>query len=73
MISSTNEHVVNMIEMDIKYLNHKIKRKKKCSDGKNHFVAVSEPSKSKNKDASKGENLFEAPEDEVLGILPSYF
>ena len=29
--------------------------------------------KSKNKDISNGENLLEAPADEVLGRLPSYF
>ena len=39
----------------------------------NHIVAVSEPKKSKNKDVSNGENLFEAPMDEVLGGLPRYF
>jgi hypothetical protein len=36
-------------------------------------VAVSEPKNSKNKDVSNGENLIEAPMDEVLGSLPSYF
>lgn len=65
----------NMMESNIKYLSHKIKtnRKNKRSDAKNHFVAVSKPKRSKNKDIYKGENLFEAPKDEVLGSLPSYF
>ena len=62
-----------MTESDIKYLSQKIKRKNKWSDGENHIVAVSEPKNSKNKDVSNGENLFEAPVDEVLGSLPSYF
>lgn len=71
--SSTSKPTTNMIESDIKYLSHKIKRKKKWSDGENHIVAVSEPQNSKNKDISKGENLSEVPEDEVLGSLLSYF
>lgn len=62
-----------MMESDIKYLSQKIKRKNKWSDGKNHIVAVSNPQKSKNKGVSNGENLPEAPADEVLGSLPSYF
>ena len=40
---------------------------------KNHFVEMSEPKNSKNKDISKHENLFEVPKDEVLGSFPSYF
>ena len=36
-------------------------------------MAVSEPKKVKRKDLSKGENLSEALEDEVLDCLPSYF
>ena len=36
-------------------------------------MAVSEPKKVKIKDVSKGENLPEAPTDEVLDSLPSYF
>ena len=62
-----------MTESYIKYLSHKIKRKNKWSDGENHIVAVFEAKKSKNKDISNGENLFEAPANEVLGSLPSYF
>ena len=64
-----------MIESDIKYLSHKIKknRKNKRLDRENHFVVVFEPQKSKNKDVSKGENLPEVPEDEILGSLPCYF
>ena len=62
-----------MIEADIKYLSHKIKRKNKRLDGENHIVAMFEPKKSKNKDVSKGENLLEALEDEILGSLLSYF
>lgn len=58
---------------DIKYLSHKIKRKNEWSDGENHVVVVSAPKKSKNKDVSNSENLPEAPADEVLGSLPSYF
>ena len=34
---------------------------------------VFEPQQSKSKDVYKGENLFEAPKDEVLGSFPSYF
>ena len=71
--SSTNEPATNMTEADIKYLSHKIKRKNKRSNGENHIVVVSEPKKVKNKDVSKGENLPEVPEDEILGSLPSYF
>ena len=71
--SSTSEPVTNMIKVDIKYLSHKIKIKNKRLDGENHIVVVSRPKKSKNKDVSKGENLPEAPEDETLGSLPSYF
>ena len=48
-------------------------RKNKGLDGKNHFVAVSKPQKSKKKDVSKGKNLPKVPEDEILGSLPSYF
>lgn len=47
--------------------------KNKHSDDENHLMAMSEPHISLKKDISKGENLFEAPEDEVLGILLSYF
>ena len=36
-------------------------------------MTVSKPKKIKRKDISEGENLFEAPEDEVLDHLPSYF
>ena len=32
-----------MMESDIKYLSHKIKRKKKWLDAKNHIAIVSEP------------------------------
>lgn len=71
--SSTSEPMVNMTESNIKYLSHKIKRKNKWSDGENHFVAVSKPKESKNKDVSIGENLLEAPTDEVLGSMQSYF
>ncbi|WP_229775754.1 hypothetical protein, partial [Pseudomonas laurentiana] len=39
--SSTSEHSVNMTEADIKYLSHKIKKKKnRRSDAENHIVAV---------------------------------
>ena len=63
-----------MIEADIKYLSHTIKRKKnKRSDAENHIVAVSEPKKVKIKDVSKGGNLFEAPEDEIFDALRSHF
>ena len=55
--SSTSEPAVNMTESDIE----------------NHIVAVSDPQKSKNKGISNGENLLEAPKDEVLSSLPSYF
>lgn len=76
MIYSTSKLTINMKKIDIKYLSHKIIRKDKNKglDGENHFVVVCEPQKSNlKKDISKGESLFEAPEDEVLGILPSYF
>jgi hypothetical protein len=73
VISSTSKPAVNMTKSDIKYLSQKIKRKNKRSDGENHIVAVSNPQKSKNKGVSNGENLSEAPADEVLGSLPSYF
>ena len=62
-----------MTKADIKYLSHKIKRKNKRSDGKNHIVAVFEPKKVKNKDVSKGENLPKVPKDAILGSFPSYF
>ena len=62
-----------MIEANIKYLSHKIKRKTKRLDGENHIVAVFEPKKVKNKDVSEGENLPKVPEDEILGSLASYF
>ena len=63
-----------MTKGDIKYLSHKIKWKKnKHSDGENHIVAVSEPKKVKRKDVSDGENLSEAPEDEILDALLSHF
>ena len=56
-----------MTEADIKYLSHKIKKKKnRRSNGENHIVAVLEPKKVKIKDVSKGENLSEALEDEIL-------
>ena len=71
--SSTSEYNVNMTEANIKYLSHKIKKKNRRSDGENHIVAVSEPKKVKIKDVSKGENLSEAPEDEIFDALPSYF
>ena len=58
-----------MTKANIKYLSHKIKRKNKRSDGKNHIVAVSEPKKVKNKDISKGGNLLEAPKDERMRYL----
>ena len=61
-----------MTEDDIKYLSHKIKKKKnRRSDGENHIVAVSEPKIVKIKDVSKGENLSEAPKDEIFDALPS--
>lgn len=47
--SSTSELVVNMKEPNIKYLNHKIKRKNEWSDLENHVVAMSELKKSKKK------------------------
>ena len=60
-----------MIEPNIKYLNHKIKKNKnRRSDGENHIVAVSEPKKIK---TSKGENLSKAPKDEIFDALPSHF
>ena len=63
-----------MTEADIKYLSHKIKKKKnRRSDGENHIVAVLEPKKVKTKDVSKGENLSEAPKDEIFDALPSHF
>ena len=63
-----------MIEADIKYLSQKIKRRKnRCSNGENHIVAVSEPKIVKIKDVSEGENLSEAPKDEILDTLPIYF
>ncbi|MCQ9191642.1 hypothetical protein, partial [Escherichia coli] len=71
--SSTSEPTIHMTESNIKYLRHKIKRKNKWSDGENHIVAMSGPRKSKNKDVSNDENLFEVPMDEVLGSLPSHF
>ena len=76
VVSSTSESIMSMSEPDIKYLSLKIKEKKKknrCSDGENHYVVVSKPKKVKRKDISKGENLFEAPKDEALDHLPSYF
>ena len=73
-MSSTSERCFNVIEVDIKYLSHKIKKKKnRRSDGENHIVVVSEPKKVKTKDVSKGENLSEAPEDEIFHALPSHF
>lgn len=72
--SSTNEQGINMNEADIEYLSHKIKKKKnRRSDGENHLVAVSEPKRVKTKDVSKGENLFEVPEDEIFDALPNHF
>lgn len=58
----------------IKYLSHKIKRKKKnkCIGDKNHFVVVLEPKIVKIRDVSKAENIPKVPEDEILGSLPSY-
>ena len=73
-MSSTSEHNVNMTEANIKYLSHKIKKKKnRRSDGENHIVVVSKPKKVKIKDVSKGENLFEVPNDEIFDALPSNF
>ena len=63
-----------MTEADIKYLSHTIKKKKnRRSNGENHIMAVSEPKNVKTKDVSKGENLCEAPEDEIFDALPSHF
>lgn len=74
MMSSTSESSVIMIEVDIKYLSQKIKRRKnRCSDGENHIVTVSKPKIVKIKDVSKGENLSEAPKDEILDMLLSHF
>ena len=36
-------------------------------------MVVSEPKKVKTKDVSTGENLSEAPEDEIFDALPSHF
>ena len=49
------------------------RRKNRCSNGENHIVVVLEPKKVKPKDVSKGENLFEAPEDGILDMLTSHF
>ena len=72
--SSTSKQSINMIEANIKYLSHIIKKKKnRRSDGENHIVAESEPKKVKIKNVSKGENLSEAPADEIFDALPSRF
>ena len=74
VVSSTSEKSVSMIKGDINYLNRKIKWKKnKHSDGENHIMAMSEPKKLKRKDISDGQNLSEAPEDEILDALLSHF
>ena len=62
-----------MTEADIKYLSHKIRKKKNRRSGENHIVAVLKPKKVKTKDVSKGENLSEVPEDEIFDALPSHF
>ena len=63
-----------MTEADIKYLSHTIKKKKnRRYDGENHIVVVLELKKVKTKDVSKGENLCEAPKDEIFDALPSHF
>ena len=47
-----------MIEVEIKYLSHPIKKKRNRKyGGENHIVALSEPKIVKIKDISKGENL----------------
>ena len=62
-----------MIEANIKYLSHTIKKKNnRRYDGENHIVVVSKPKKVKIKNVSKGENLSEAPEDEIFDALPSH-
>ena len=65
--------MTSMTEVDIQYLSQKIQTKNKRSNGENHVVVVSKPKNSKSKDVSKGENVPKAPEDEILGSLPSYF
>ena len=73
-MSSTSENSVNMTEADIKYLSQKIKlRKNRCSNNEFHIVVISEPKIGKIKDVSKGKNLFEVLEDEILDALPSHF
>ena len=66
-----------MIELDIKYLSCKIKRKEKKKnrsyDGENHYVAVSKPKKVKRMNICEAENLSKVSKDEVLDHLPSYF
>ena len=48
MRTSISEPSISMTESDIKYLSQKNKsKKKKSSEGENHFVAVSEPTKVK--------------------------
>lgn len=75
MVSSTTKPRFHIIKTYIKYLNHKLKRKmkNKSLDGENHFMVASKLKKSKNKDVSEVENLFEASKDEVLGGLLRYF
>jgi len=63
-----------MTKADIKYLSHKIKKKKnRRFDGEKHIVVVSEPKKVKTKDAFEGKNLSKAPEDEIFDALSSHF
>ena len=42
------------------------KKKNRRSNGENHIVVVLDPKKVKTKDVSKGENLSEAPKDEIF-------
>ena len=63
-----------MTKFDIKYISHTTKRKiNRRSNGENHIVVVSKPKIVKTKHVSKGENLFEAPKDEIFDALPIYF
>ena len=63
-----------MIEDDIKYLSHTIKKKiSRNTNGENHIVVVLEPKIVKIKDVSKGENLSKAPTNEIFDALPSHF
>ena len=56
VFSSTIELATGAIELDIKYLSHKLKRKEtknnRSFDGENHSVAVSKLKKLKRKDIS---------------------